>query len=220
MLELALALQLLAAPAPAPPRAHLVPPFALTAPSARREAAPVGALRPSLPALVPFAPVAPRTAAPRPVALGTMAASALGVVVGDVASAIPMVYGVVECWGDLMSTTYTGGCAHGRGLLVAGVVMAALLPPATGVLGARLAGERGAAGGAAYVVATLVRAGLLGLSLALPAKAGIGTAAATELLLSPYLVAKVLASAPEEVVPSPAARAVPLRDPAIPAVLR
>jgi hypothetical protein len=220
VLELALALQLLAAPAPAQPRAHLVPPLALGAPSARREAAPVGALRPAPPALVPFAPVAPRGAAPRPVALGTVAASALGVVVGDVASAIPMVYGVVECWGDLMSTTYTGGCAHGRGLVIVGAVMVALLPPATGVLGARLAGERGDAGGSAYLVATLVRAGLLGLALALPAKAAIGTAVATELLLTPYLVAKVLAAAPEEAVPPPAARAVPVRDPAIPAVLR
>lgn len=224
VLELALALQLLATPAPAQPRAHVVPPLTLSAPSLQaREAAPPGVVLPARPVLVPvLVPAAPRAAAgPRAVTFGTVAGSSLGLVVGDVASSIPILYGLVECWGDLTSSTYTGGCAHGRGLVIAGAVMVALLPPATGILGARLAGERGDAGGSAYLVATLVRLCALGLSLALPANVAIGTVAATELLLTPYLIARVLASAPEEAAPAPAARALPVRDPAaIPAVLR
>lgn len=230
MVELALALQLLGSPAPAL-RVNVVAPLTLTSTPAeapgRPSAAAVGPDAPGGPSLDGAAAGAELQPAPapqepdrigaarRPVRVGTVAGASLGILVGDVVSAIPLVIGVLQCVEDLSSYGSTGGCARGATLMIVGAVALAVVPPAAGVLGARAAGERGDARGKAYLLALGVRLGAFALASALPREVQSAAVLGSELVLTPYVIARVLAGAPlPEPVRSPAGDALPVRDPA------
>lgn len=208
MLELVLALQLLGSPAPAP-ALHLGPARTLSLAG------------PAAPDLAPVPSELERSGAlPRPVRFGTVASAALGIVVADVVSAIPVLYGLLLCVDDLASSGATGGCTRGSPYMVAGAVAFVVLPPAGGLVGARAAGERGDAGWSAYGLGLLVRLGAFGLAAALPGAAAVAFLA-TDLVIAPYVIARVLAGAPPLGAAGPppmlarARAAVPVRDPAL-----
>lgn len=217
MVELVLVLQLLGTPPPARP-VQLV--LVLSGAGGERAGAPAFAdgardLAPAPPGLAPIPELGRGAGQRRPIRLGTVAASGVGVVVGDVVSAIPFAVGLLMCVEDLTSYGQTGGCAGGVTLIGVGVVAFVVVPPAAGVLGARAAGERGDAWWRAYGLGLLARLGGFALVTALPAGVQLPALAATELVLTPYVIARVLAGAPLLAdAEAPAAGAVPVRDPA------
>jgi hypothetical protein len=203
VLGLALALQLLGV-APATPEVHLdVPRLTLDGGGA------VPDLAPEPPGAAPASDVGSVTA--RPGRLRVAIAAAAGVAAGDLLSAVPLTIGLVQCASDIASYGSTGGCARGVPLLVVGAVLFVVLPPATGLWGARLAGEEGDAGGATYGLALAARLGGVLLASAM-GPVGPLALAATELVLTPWLIARTLGAAPPR---APQALALPVRDPAL-----
>lgn len=209
MLELVLALQLLGTPASAP-ELHLVPPLSLAG------EAPLGQVRPELAGLPPaLEPPAPGR---RPVRAGTVLGASAGVAIADVASLIPVLYGLVLCIGDAISFGQTSGCDRATPFLAVGFVSFVLLPPAAGVLGARAAGELGDGGGRAYLYAFLLRLGMFGLASRAPGDLAVAVVLGSELVLVPWLISHTLAGAPLPEAgpwPTPVGAATPVRDPAL-----
>lgn len=208
MLALALALQLVAGPAPAVPDLHLVPPLTLSL-----------AAGPGTPDLAPIPSPELNEGAPRPVRLGTVAGAAGGLVVADVVASLPLMIGFLMCLSEITNWERGGSCAGAATtLMIVGAAGLVLLPPAAGVLGARVAGELGQAGGKAYLLGLLVRLAAVGLVVAAPNALGTAVVIGTELVLAPYVIARVLAGAPLPLAAggvAPAARAVPVGDPTL-----
>lgn len=198
MVSLALSLQLLGAvPSPAPDL-HLVPRLALALEQpASPDLAPRSPPEPPGPG-VPQETVAGPTSRERHVGLGAAMGAAGGIVIADLAAlAVLKSAGV-----PLLQShgSYSGPATVSPVLAVAGVASAVFVTPAVGILGARLAGERGDAGGRAYWLAFACRlAGAAATAHFIREKvpsAAAATGLATELVLQPYLIAWALAGAP------------------------
>lgn len=206
MLSLALTLQLFGAEPARVPALHFIPPLALSSEHAR----------PDLAVPLPWAE-SPEVH----VRVGAVAAASAGILLADLATATVMVWGL-SCF---VEGLFEGGasCDAGSGILLmlAGTAGFLFVPPAAGVYGARLAGEQGDAGRRAYWIAFAVRlASMLAASSLSSLNEAAATAAfvATEFVVVPYVIARVLAAAPRP-TPGPAptfAVATPERDPALP----
>ncbi len=206
MLELALTLQLLGA-APAIPAAHLhlVPALTLA-----QEA--------GAPAAAPDLSAGPPGPERRPLPAGQLLLSSGGIVLGDALVATVLLLGAISAWSDAMSGDESGATDS---LLAIGVGTWLFLPPALGVAGARLGGAPHGRGMSAYWLAFLVRlgGGIAAAALADRDRGGLAgaTLAATELVIAPLVIVRVLGgAAPAQpaavpVLPSPAQQAVPAR---------
>jgi hypothetical protein len=207
MLALALTLHLLGdAPPPALPAGVLVRPLSL-----RTQGAPE------------YAPPLPPAPAEEGIHVraGVVVAASAGIFLADVVTASVVLLGLVTTIDDAFEGRRP---SSGTDMLIAaGLAGFVFLPPAAGVWGARIAGARGDAGARAYWLAFLVRAaGMLAVA-SIPHAAESGIAGAlfvtTDLVVAPYVIARVLAGAPPRPAANPApalAFALPVRDPALP----
>lgn len=204
MLELALTLQLLGA-APEATAAHLrlVPTLSLS-----QEA--------GAPAAAPDLSPGPQGPGPRPFPVGQLLLSSGGIVLADGLVATLLLVTAISAWSDAMSDERSGTTEP---LLAITVGTWLLLPPALGVAGARLGGAPPGRGLAAYWLAFLVRLGgsVAAAALADKDRGGLAgaTLAATDLVLAPLVIVRVLGGAappgPGPVLASPAQLALPAR---------
>jgi len=207
MVALALTLQLFGGTAAAAhtPDLHLVPPLAL---------AQAGADAGAAPDLSPREPRQPR-AAGTAAGFGWGVSSSLGFLLGDVVAGAMAALGMIAILGDIYDGS--GTASEGVALLLLSVPTWLFLPPELGVSGAIRAGAPPDARRRAYWTAFGVRlAGMLLASLVGRNASDLGTAAiiATDLVVAPWVVVRVLQGAAarpvEAPLPSPAALARPV----------
>jgi hypothetical protein len=207
MLELALTLTLLGG-APESPASHLrlVPPLTLSQPAGAPAPAPDLALPP-----------------PAPARRGSQALQVLlasgGMFLGDSIAATFFMLGVISLMGEMFEGDTS---SRTDTIFLLGVGTWLFLPPALGIAGAKAGGAPPGRGWRAYgltfVLRLAVAAAFVGLAERDQERFAVPVVAATELVVSPLVIVRVLGGAeprpvpgPGPALPSPTALALPAR---------